>query len=688
MDDNRGQSMTLNRRTASYEPVLDEYNNDDDDDVTDQPLRSNRGASLLSKPSFSKGSLSSTPPPRVTKSSSSTTPSNQQLTSPIPLTNTLSLRRNISKQVKDTSIELYQEDDEYEIQHKQKKTLPPTTTTGTNVRRSRIASCLYTIFILSLYGAGATIAYFTMTHYMTNNNDIDKSTEEAMLESYLSSNTNGNTVPCSTEKACYLQYINLKQNFNNDVETSQKEEQLLVVIDEYLVGNYKTEGCFLKGNNVYFGTGGSYENMILPLDETGGDTNSNSKIRLQCQEENDSNKEYTNPNYSNKKYNDDDGNDDDDNEDGGNDNDILEELAVPTPRDDDGTFWDVSLEDATTANNDDDDGNVPPLVEATADNMFLDNMDMNTTPSPTTISTTHVPTTPTPTDEMIQELVQEEEEDTVTVFYIMSDCPYTDNERQVLMPAHIAAIPSDAEFLFHLGDLQYAMTDNCEEWAYEVASSILKQSLVPTFVLPGDNDMNDCDNQAQGIDMWTKYFMKLDLYWEHSLPITRWGTLEESFSLLYKGVLYFGLNIPGGTPSNPVETARLHSEHITMISSIIDGLHESEYSVIVLLGHVDPSYDDAGYSQNFFESFTSIVRQLNKPTIHFHGDWHEYYEVDGGDYNVDRYMRISLDGESIAPPLRVEIDSSRVDGPVRISRMDSSLVVGCCDNGWPRQDEL
>lgn len=683
--------MALNRRTASYEPVLDEGNHEDDDDETEQQRRrkapffaSKTTTSTSSSKQSSKTSSSSTPP-RVMKSSSSTaasattTPSSKQLTSPVPLKNTLSLRRNMSKQVKkeppiDECYDEYHEDtiDEYEIQHKKKKV--PTTTTGTTptiARRSRIASCLYTIFILSLYGACATIAYFTMTHIMTNtdkNNDKTSAaaTTLSMLASYLSYNTNVNTLPCSTEEKCHLQYINLRQNFNTHVQ----QEQLVIVVDQFLVGNYKTKGCFLKGNNVYFGTGGTYTDMIVELDDMTDD--SSSKIRLQCQEDNN-NEEYTNPNSSNQNYI--------NNDDDGNDNDIMEELTVPTPRDDDGTFWDVSLEDATTATDDDDydddgNGNVPPLVEATVNNIFLDN---TTTPSPTTIIATPVPTTPSPTDTI---------QDTVTVFYVMSDCPYSNNERQVLMPAHIASIPSDAEFLFHLGDLQYAMTDNCEEWAYESASSILKQSSVPTFVLPGDNDMNDCDNQSQGIAMWTKYFMKLDLYWGHSFTITRWGTLEESFSFLYKGVIYFGLNIPGGTPINPVETARLHAEHITMISSIIDGLDESDYSVIVLLGHVDPSYDDAGYSHNFFESFTSIVRQLNKPTIHFHGDWHEYYEVEGGDYKVDKYMRISLDGESIAPPLRVEIDSSRVDGPVRISRMDSSLTVDCCDSGWPRQDEL
>jgi hypothetical protein len=44
--------------------------------------------------------------------------------------------------------------------------------------------------------------------------------------------------------------------------------------------------------------------------------------------------------------------------------------------------------------------------------------------------------------------------------------------------------------LFHLGDLEYKKKDQCGEWTYDAASSILKRSRVPVFVVPGDNDLN------------------------------------------------------------------------------------------------------------------------------------------------------------------------------------------------------
>jgi hypothetical protein len=277
--------------------------------------------------------------------------------------------------------------------------------------------------------------------------------------------------------------------------------------------------------------------------------------------------------------------------------------------------------------------------------------------------------------------------DTITTFYLMADCPYSANERENLMPAHVAGIGVDAEFLVHLGDLHNGHEDNCEEWAYQSASSILRKSRVPTFVLPGDNDINDCKDIGQGNAMWAKYFKRIDERWNHDFNVTRWGDLDESFSFLRKGVLFFGVNIPGGKPNNPSDAMERFDEHLERIGSILNGLSDDEYKVMVLLGHVDPTYGQAGSSQIFFNKFADIVKNIGKPTVYFHGDFHKYYETEGGDYDVDNYLRISLDGESISPPLRVEIDVSR-ENPIEVSRRRSGLSVDCCSDGWPRNEVL
>ena len=73
---------------------------------------------------------------------------------------------------------------------------------------------------------------------------------------------------------------------------------------------------------------------------------------------------------------------------------------------------------------------------------------------------------------------------TSITFYAMADAPYTDHERENIMPYQIRNLSSSAEFLIHLGDLQYA-AEGCQEHSYQAASDILKQSSIPVFVIPG-----------------------------------------------------------------------------------------------------------------------------------------------------------------------------------------------------------
>jgi hypothetical protein len=278
-------------------------------------------------------------------------------------------------------------------------------------------------------------------------------------------------------------------------------------------------------------------------------------------------------------------------------------------------------------------------------------------------------------------------EDTITIFYVMADAPYDDDERYNLMPKHIEELGDDGEFLVHLGDLQFAEVDKCREGAYDEASSILQKARMPTFILPGDNDINDCDKYksiSHGEDMWTKYFGSFDLRYEqsHSFDVTRWGKLNESFAFIHKQVLYLGLNIIGGKPYSESEQRKRHSQHLERINSIMND-RSDDYKVVVLLAHAEPT----SRHEDFFEGnggFISIVEEMGKPTMHFHGDWHEYYEREA-EYGAKNYMRISLDGESIAPPIRVTIDVSKKN-PIKFDRRSRDLEVACCSEGWPRYD--
>ena len=60
------------------------------------------------------------------------------------------------------------------------------------------------------------------------------------------------------------------------------------------------------------------------------------------------------------------------------------------------------------------------------------------------------------------------------VFYAMGDVPYVAAE-DALLPRQIAAIPADAQFLVHLGDIKDGSTP-CEEPVYRKVAGMLAKS--------------------------------------------------------------------------------------------------------------------------------------------------------------------------------------------------------------------
>jgi hypothetical protein len=70
-------------------------------------------------------------------------------------------------------------------------------------------------------------------------------------------------------------------------------------------------------------------------------------------------------------------------------------------------------------------------------------------------------------------------------FYAIADVPYNETETAEL-PGQIAAIPEDAEFLIHLGDIRSAKEGFlCTQAEYQAVASMLTASKVPVFIILG-----------------------------------------------------------------------------------------------------------------------------------------------------------------------------------------------------------
>ena len=176
-------------------------------------------------------------------------------------------------------------------------------------------------------------------------------------------------------------------------------------------------------------------------------------------------------------------------------------------------------------------------------------------------------------------------EDAVT-FYAMGDTPYTP-EDDVLLPKQIAALPPDAEFVVHVGDIKNGATP-CDEAVYMKVSGMLRKSTHRVFIVPGDNEWNDCADPAKAWKLWKKHFTGFDQRWKHRFPVFRQIGRKENFSFVHRTVLFVGLNIVGGRLHDPEEWKKRHAKNLDWTRRNLE-LFGPNISCLVLFAHAEPN---------------------------------------------------------------------------------------------------
>ena len=232
------------------------------------------------------------------------------------------------------------------------------------------------------------------------------------------------------------------------------------------------------------------------------------------------------------------------------------------------------------------------------------------------------------------------------VFYAMGDVPYAPQE-DVLLPKQIANLPADAEFVVHVGDIKTGSTA-CDEAVYNKVFGMLAQTRPPVFIVPGDNEWNDCTNPASAWKLWEKYFMRFDRRWSHQFRVFRQLEREENFSFVKNGVLFLGLNIVGGRVHDAEEWKRRHADNLDWARRNLRRFGEKVSSVIIF-GHAKPNQNH----NDFFNAFAKDAAQFKKPMLYLHGDGHRW--IHDRPFAAKNVLRVQVDQGGIAPPLKITV---------------------------------
>ena len=206
-----------------------------------------------------------------------------------------------------------------------------------------------------------------------------------------------------------------------------------------------------------------------------------------------------------------------------------------------------------------------------------------------------------------------------TVFYAIGDVPYSPQDA-VSLRQQILALPSDADFLIHVGDIRAAEVGlPCRIEDYQLVADILQNSSTPVFIVPGDNEWNDCPNINQGWTHFNDTFVGFEgKHWNHNFEIERMPGRPESFAFVHKGSLFIGLNLVGGLLHDGLEWFdRLSTQAQWMISLV-----RKHRLPTVLFGHANPN---AAHSSFFVAIQEFIQNELENsiPILYVNGDKHE-----------------------------------------------------------------
>ncbi|MCC2683631.1 MAG: phoA 3 [Paenibacillaceae bacterium] len=266
-----------------------------------------------------------------------------------------------------------------------------------------------------------------------------------------------------------------------------------------------------------------------------------------------------------------------------------------------------------------------------------------------------------------------------------------DEERQLEQAMRHNPAVKDGAFLVHLGNVESHRSFKDEE-PYRHLAELLRLSERPTFVLPGRTEWSGSPDRRE---MWRNHLMRLETFsgfngphgdkLQNELQAERQSDHPENFAFVKDGVLFIGIDLPGG--EDVASVPGFEDQLASSISWVERWMSDAQASVraAVIFAHAFPGLRH----QAFGEALHVAVRRFAKPVLYLHTDSH-YLSVDrphrtgpehtnsaaAAPWCEDRpwtdvdLLRVRTDRFGSAPPLRVTVrtDASGDQGLFELDR--------------------
>lgn len=268
----------------------------------------------------------------------------------------------------------------------------------------------------------------------------------------------------------------------------------------------------------------------------------------------------------------------------------------------------------------------------------------------------------------------------LVTFAAMGDVPYGLTAKAlaaevVILNEQIAKLNQnlDFDFVVHVGDIKKGAPP-CLPEIYKMVAGILRKSTHPVFIIPGDNEWNDCKNHEEAWELWETHFMRFDENWPNDFGIVRQNNRPENFSFLLNGILFIGINLVNGKVHDFEEwESRIEDDRQWLETQF--RLHSKETNSAVLFAHANPGErkgDKFEYKKNAFRPLIEYLDKdtdadFPKPILLIHGDGHKWIKDHPFPTSGDRITRIQVTQGGKEAPVKIEV-TDNPKNPFRITR--------------------
>mmetsp|Transcript_21566 Transcript_21566/g.46907 ORF Transcript_21566/g.46907 Transcript_21566/m.46907 type:complete len:855 (-) Transcript_21566:208-2772(-) len=263
-------------------------------------------------------------------------------------------------------------------------------------------------------------------------------------------------------------------------------------------------------------------------------------------------------------------------------------------------------------------------------------------------------------------------------FYVLADEPY-DFSNVELLTRELEALPKDAEFVIHLGNANGDKQSRCQEYGFERAAAVLKESPVPVLVIPGDLDWAACgtkEDAERALNWWdVSLGQTLTKSWDDSpLDVDYFESVVGNFAFLHKGVLFISVNIVDAE-TEPNEVTRRLEQNVMWTKEKLTQFGAGEYHALVIFGHAPPSSKQGEY----FWPVVERIKDLNKPVLYLHANSNGSFEQYTPFNEAENFKAVQLEKRGVEAPMRVVVmaqereEGNDYDGTFMFERREPTL---------------